>query len=97
MAISGVLLLMARYKALNFAAAEAWEAEYKISTQQPQPVIEELVAVEVIEEPKAPRVKKVSKPATKAVAVKKASASKAKTKTPAPKKKPVTRTKKSSE
>lgn len=96
MAITGAVLLMARYKAIKLQAAEEWEDEYKISTQpaQLQTEPEEVV----VEEPKAPRVKKVSKPATKVVtAEKKASASKATTKTPAPKKKPVTRTKKSSE
>lgn len=95
MAITGAVLLMARYKAIKLQAAEEWEDEYKISTQpaQLQTEPEEVV----VEEPKAPRVKKVSQATTKAVAVKKASASKATKKTPAPKKKPVTRTKKSSE
>ena len=96
MAITGAVLLMARYKAIKLQAAEEWEDEYKISTQlaQLQTEPEEVV----VEEPKAPRVKKVSQATTKAVtAEKKASASKVTTKTPAPKKKPVARTKKSSE
>ena len=95
MAITGAVLLMARYKAIKLQAAEEWEDEYKISTQpaQLQTEPEEVV----VEEPKAPRVKKVSQATTKVVAEKKASASKVTTKTPAPKKKPVTRTKKSSE
>lgn len=95
MAITGAVLLMARYKAIKLQAAEEWEDEYKISTQpaQLQTEPEEVV----VEEPKAPRVKKVSQATTKVVAEKKASASKVTTKTPAPKKKPVARTKKSSE
>jgi len=93
MAITGAILLMARYKAINLQVAEDWEEEYQISTQ-PKPQAE---TEEFIEEPIAPRVKKVSKAATKSVEVKKASASKTTTKTPAPKKKPATRTKKSSE
>ena len=97
MAISGAVLLMARYKALKLQAAEEWEDEYKISTQQLPPPAEETAEMVVEEPAEAPRVKKVSKSATKTVAVKKASASRAATKTPAPKKKPVTRTKKSSE
>lgn len=94
MAITGAVLLMARYKALNLQAAEDWEEAYQISTQ---PKLQDEPEEEVIEEPKAPRVKKVSQATTKAVAVKKASASKTTTKTPTPKKKPVTRSKKSSE
>lgn len=94
MAICGAILLMARYKAINLQAAEDWEEEYQISTRQVQLPVE---PVEIVEEPKAPRAKKVSKPATKSAAVKKPSASKTATKTPASKKKPAPRTKKSSE
>jgi len=84
---------MARYKAINLQVAEDWEEEYAISTQpKPQAGLEETT-----EEPITPRVKKVAKATSKAVAVKKDSASKTTTKTPAPKKKPATRTKKSSE
>lgn len=93
MAITGAILLMARYKAINLQVAEDWEEEYQISTQ-PKPQTE---TEESIEEPMAPRVKKVTKATTKSVEVKKASASKTPTKTPAPKKKPAPRTKKSSE
>lgn len=94
MAIIGAVLLMARYKAIKLQAAEDWEETYQISTQpKPQDELEE----EVIEEPKAPRAKKVSQATTKAVAVKKAPAKKAAAKSPAPKKKPATKTKKSSE
>jgi hypothetical protein len=89
MAVTGAVLLMARYKAIDIQAAEDWEEEYKISTL-PKPEAE---MVGIIEVPVPARVKKVAKTTTKVVAVKKASA----TKTPTPKKKPVTRTKKSSE
>ena len=93
MAITGAVILMARYKAINLQVAEDWEEEYQISTQsKPQAETEE-----IIEMPAAPRVKKVSKATTKSVEVKKASTSKTTTKTPAPKKKPAPRTKKSSE
>lgn len=94
MAIAGAVLLMVRYKALNLRAAEDWEEEYKISTQQPKPQEE---PEEFIEEQKAPRAKKVSQATTRPAVVKKASASKPTAKTPAPKKKPAPRTKKSSE
>ena len=57
MAISGAILLMARYKAINLAFAENWEDEYKISTKaQPEPVEE--VAEEKVK--KAPRAKKTA-------------------------------------
>ena len=94
MAIIGAVLLMARYKAIKLQAAEDWEETYQISTQpKPQDEPEE----EAIEEPKAPRAKKVSQATTNAVAVKKVSTKKVVTKSPAPKKKPATKTKKSSE
>lgn len=93
MAVTGAVLLMARYKAINLQAAEDWEEEYKISTRPEKPQAE---LIEVVEEPKIPRTKKVSKPATKAVTVKRI-ASKAVKKTPAPKKKSAPRTKKASE
>ena len=93
MAVTGAILLMARYKAIKLQAAENWEDEYKISMQQVQL---QKAPVEIVEEPKTPRVKKVSKSTTKSSAVKKATASKATAKTPTLKKKPATRTKKSS-
>jgi phosphatidylglycerol:prolipoprotein diacylglycerol transferase len=93
MAITGAIILMARYKAINLQVAEDWEEEYQISTQpKPQAELEEAA-----EEPIAPRVKKVSRATTKSVVVKKDSARKSTTKTPVPKKKPAPRTKKSSE
>ncbi|MEP6895593.1 MAG: prolipoprotein diacylglyceryl transferase [Chloroflexota bacterium] len=96
MAIFGAILLMARYKAINLQAAENWEEEYKISTRPIEPPVE---LPEIVEEPEAPRVKRVVKASAKPVAVKRTTASKAKAvkeEVPAPKKKPATRTKKSS-
>jgi phosphatidylglycerol---prolipoprotein diacylglyceryl transferase len=91
MAIFGAILLMARYKAIQLQATENWEDEYKISTRpvqlQPEPV-------EIVEAPRAPRVKRVAKATTKSVAAKRTTTSKAVEKSPAPKKKPTTRAKK---
>jgi len=51
MTVLGAILLMARYKALNFAFAENWEEEYQVSGQKkPTPIVEE----------ESPRVKRVS-------------------------------------
>jgi len=36
MAISGAVMLLARYKAINLRAAETWEEEYSLSTQPKQ-------------------------------------------------------------
>ncbi|MEP7136302.1 MAG: prolipoprotein diacylglyceryl transferase [Chloroflexota bacterium] len=95
MAICGAVLLMARYKAIRLQAAENWEEEYKISTKPVIiPAVEE--AVEIVEEPKTPRAKKVPGAATKSSTIKKKT-SKAVEKATAPKKKPAARTKKSSE
>lgn len=57
MAISGAIMLMARYKVINPQVAQNWEEEYKISTQ---PKLEEK-SEESMEEPEdtdAPRAKK---------------------------------------
>ena len=101
MAIVGAIVLMVRYKALNVQAAENWEDEYKISTQQVEPqIIEEAPVEEIVEEPVTPRPKRVAKPATKSVAVKKKRApvvEEVVEEAPVPKKKPAARTKKSSE
>src|SRR5258706_8308072 len=98
MAIVGAIMLMARYKALNIQAAENWEEEYKISTQQLPALVEEL-AETVVEEPMTPRAKRVSKTATKtkSVVAKKKPAEVVAEEMPAPKKKPTARTKKASE
>ena len=91
MAIIGAVLLMVRYKAINLSVAEDWEDKYKISTQpKPQEEPEEFIEV-----PAASRVKKVIKPANKAVAVKKPSAKKVVVQKTTPKKKTTTQTKKS--
>ena len=97
MAIFGAIMLMVRYKAINVQAAENWEDEYKISTLQPQLQLQTEPAEVVVEEPKAPHVKKVAKAKVEATTVKKAPAKKSELKKAVPKKKPVTRTKKSAE
>ena len=58
MAISGAVMLMVRYKALNLKFAENWEEEYQISNpvEQAQPM------EEPIEEKKTARVKKATAP-----------------------------------
>ena len=94
MAISGAILLMARYKVINLQAAENWEEQYQISTQ---PKLE-AEPDEIVEEPKVPRVKRVpAKAKARSTAAEKPLAGKVTAKTPAPKKKTITRTKKSSE
>jgi len=98
MAIVGALMLMARYKALNIQAAENWEEEYKISTQQLPAPLEEPAEI-VVEEPVAPRAKRVVKAAEKPTTTRKKPVivDEAEKKTPTPKKKPTARTKKASE
>ena len=56
MAITGAVMLMARYKALNLKFAENWEDEYQIS-KPPEPV---QVVEEPIQDRKSIRVKKAS-------------------------------------
>ncbi|HLO16936.1 MAG TPA: hypothetical protein VK206_19025, partial [Anaerolineales bacterium] len=67
MAITGVILLMARYKAINFKWAENWEEEYhvgeKVQTQEE--------SEEPAKEKRAARVKKLSPAAAKRVVKKK--------------------------
>ena len=54
MAISGAIMLMARYQAIKLQAAENWEEEYKISTQpQPEEKPEETVEAEEEEDASA--------------------------------------------
>jgi phosphatidylglycerol:prolipoprotein diacylglycerol transferase len=56
MAITGAVMLMARYRAINLKLAEDWEEEYQIGEKaEPQTAPEE-----VLEEKKTSRVKKVS-------------------------------------
>lgn len=93
MAVAGAILLMARYKAINFAFAENWKEEYQISGHiRPQ---------DEPEEEETPVVKKASTVKAKSTAMKKATSRKttsAATKKTASEtaKKPTTRTKKSS-
>ena len=82
MAIAGVFLLLARYKAISLPFADDWEDEYQISGQQP---VEEAVIAEPVEEKKAPRAKKTTttkakKETAKKTPVKKTSAKKTPTK-----------------
>jgi phosphatidylglycerol---prolipoprotein diacylglyceryl transferase len=94
MAITGAVMLMIRYKAVNLAFAENWEEEYQISGQVK---VEEVPADESVEEEEAPPVQKASPMRAKPRVVKRTV-----TKSPARKtsasaaKKTATRTKKSS-
>ena len=66
MAITGAVMLMMRYKAINLKFAEDWEEEYQTG-EKAEPEAE---PEEVLEEKKTPRVRKVS--TAKAAATKKA-------------------------
>ena len=81
MAITGAVLLMARYKAINLSSAEEWEEEYQIADQsQPQA---DVVSPKMASTRKAPAEKKAAR------------TTKSKTKTPMRKAvKPATRTRK---
>jgi phosphatidylglycerol---prolipoprotein diacylglyceryl transferase len=56
MAITGAVMLMARYKAINLKFAEAWEEEYQVGEKAESQMEPE----EVLEEKKTSRVRKVS-------------------------------------
>jgi len=58
MGIVGIVMLLIRYRKINPAFAENWEAEYKISTRPMDSTQVEMT--EVVEEPKKPRVKRVT-------------------------------------
>ncbi|HEX5943076.1 MAG TPA: prolipoprotein diacylglyceryl transferase [Anaerolineales bacterium] len=63
MAIAGVILLMARYKAINLKFAENWEEEYKLSNpmdQVSQTVEGDTQVAEPVKARKAPRARKDS-------------------------------------
>jgi hypothetical protein len=61
MAVSGAILLMMRYKALNVAFAENWEEQYQIAGQErPADEPEEEDEVEEVEEEETPRVRRVA-------------------------------------
>jgi len=97
MAIVGAVMLMARYKAIHLRFAEDWEEGYQIG-EKVEPVDED-EPEESVEEEKAPRARKVSKPransATKKRTVRKAPARRT-TKTEAETPSRATRAKKSS-
>lgn len=110
MAVTGAIMLMVRYKAINAAFAEDWEEEYQITGQekaQEEPVVEQM-EVEPEKKKAALAKKKASTTSkTKSEAAKKAPASKSTKTTKAAKvtakkstskttKKTTTRTKKSS-
>jgi hypothetical protein len=112
MAVTGAIMLMVRYKAINAAFAEDWEEEYQITGQekaQDEPVVEQMEVEPEKNKKKAAPVEKKASTSVKAksAALKKAPASKSTTTTKATKttakkstskttKKPATRTKKSS-
>jgi phosphatidylglycerol:prolipoprotein diacylglycerol transferase len=56
MAITGAILLMARYKAINLKFAENWEEEYQVSEKAERQEEPE----EIVEEKKPPRVRKAA-------------------------------------
>jgi phosphatidylglycerol:prolipoprotein diacylglycerol transferase len=102
MAVVGIILLMARYKAINLPFTENWEDDYQISGQEKQQEPE----VEPVEEEQVPPAKKPAKSKAKSDAdekvVKKPAARKKTASTTTKKtaakttRKPATRTKKSS-
>ncbi|MFT3891598.1 MAG: prolipoprotein diacylglyceryl transferase [Anaerolineales bacterium] len=50
MAIAGAIMLMVRYKAVNWQVADEWEEEYHLSTQADQPQVEDVAEEDVEEE-----------------------------------------------
>ncbi|HLO31212.1 MAG TPA: prolipoprotein diacylglyceryl transferase [Anaerolineales bacterium] len=64
MAIGGIVLLLARYKAINLKFAETWEEEYKpggtVDQVGEKPAALTTLEEEEVEEKKAPRLKKAS-------------------------------------
>jgi phosphatidylglycerol:prolipoprotein diacylglycerol transferase len=50
MAVAGAIMVMVRYKAINWQIAEDWEEEYHLSTQPDQPHAETVVEEEAVEE-----------------------------------------------
>jgi len=67
MAVVGAVMLMVRYKSINFQFAEDWEEEYKISTQADMPLDE---PVEEQETPLAKPAKKTSSAVAKSTTAK---------------------------
>jgi len=93
MAITGVVMLMARYKAIDLELAENWEEEYQISEKPavPQAEVEEIV----VEEKPVSRVKKSPPRVTKPSVAKAKPATKKKPLVKTPARKPATSVKKS--
>lgn len=50
MAITGAIMLMVRYKAVNWQIADEWEDEYHLSTQPDQPQVEAMAEEDVEDE-----------------------------------------------
>jgi prolipoprotein diacylglyceryl transferase len=57
MAITGVVMLLARYKVIQLAAAEEWDDEYRLSTRPVESSAVEIIAEEDEDEPKPIRKK----------------------------------------
>jgi hypothetical protein len=66
MAIAGIILLMARYKAIHLKFAENWEEEYKLGDQPNQDV----KSIEPVEEKKTSRTREPLSPEAQAEAAK---------------------------
>jgi len=67
MAVTGAIMLMARYKAINLQIAEDWEEDYQLSTQVSKPVEESLEDEEEIPVVKPARKTTSTKPRTTTV------------------------------
>ena len=77
MAVTGAIMLMARYKAINLKVAENWEEDYRVGNQPAVDVVEETP----VEEAEAPRVKRTLKTGRQSTLRKKAKAKLAERKT----------------
>ena len=77
MAVTGAIMLMARYKAINLKVAENWEEDYRVGNQPVVDVVEETP----VEEAEAPRVKRTLKTGRQSTLRKKAKAKLAERKT----------------
>jgi hypothetical protein len=62
MAVTGAILLMARYKAINLKATENWEDEYQVGGKPVvEAVEEETTEGDVVEEVETPRVRRTTR------------------------------------
>jgi phosphatidylglycerol:prolipoprotein diacylglycerol transferase len=65
MAITGAILLMARYKAINLKATENWEEAYEVGGKPAMKAVEEeTIEDDVVEEVETPRVKRTTRSST---------------------------------